>query len=151
MLLCLLPLALAYDPALARNFEGLDWSTWDQGAAAARRRQLPILAMFVDAQCTNCPRYFPAMAHHPEFRAAARNFVLVLLDESDPNFRMPPLADEEYAPRFAFFNSQGKLLPFDSYESAEYKYFYANVDQLAEAMHDVDDYLYDLRTHGWEV
>ena len=151
MFLLLLSLTLAFDPSLASNFHGLTWLTWSQGTEAARRRQLPILAMFVDAACTNCPRYFLAMAQHPEFRTFSRNFILVLLDESDPYYNMEPLANEDYAPRFAFFSPAAKLLPFHSYQSSEFKYFYANIDQLVDAMHDVDDDLYDLRAHGWEV
>ncbi|EKE37582.1 hypothetical protein ENU1_192970 [Entamoeba nuttalli P19] len=138
-----LTLSFAYDKKWEPYMGELRWYSYEEALEAAQRRKLPILAFFGGLECEQCGTYYQVFDQHPRFKALAKRFILCGLDETDVYYHMEPFNKEEYSPKFAFFDSNGKLLPFDSYDDDEHKYFYSNIDLVINAMEDVDDYMAD--------
>ncbi|KAL7721219.1 Thioredoxin domain-containing protein [Entamoeba marina] len=134
---------LGYDTKWKSVSDNQKWMNFETALEASKRRDLPIMAFFVSTDCKQCDVYFKTFDYHPQFKEIAKNFILSLLDETDVYYNMEPFDQELYAPKFAFFDSKGNLLPFDSYDNTQYKYFYSSIDMLIDAMHDVDDYWFD--------
>ncbi|ELP88261.1 hypothetical protein EIN_226240 [Entamoeba invadens IP1] len=145
-LLSLISSVYCYEEKWNSYMGEMRWHSFEGGLEEAKRRELPILAFFTADECEQCPVFFQFFNVNPRFRKLSKNFVLAALDSTDVYFTAEPFDKENYAPKFAFFDYNGKLLPFDSYESEEHKYFFGNLELLMNAMEDVDEYMFDVKS-----
>ena len=141
---CFIISVFSYDQKWEENMGELKWNSFDQALEEAKRRQLPILGFFIGLDCKLCPNYLRMFSAYPKFKEMAKRFVLAAVDETDPFYNMEPLAHEQYTPKFAFYDNNGKMLDYDNEdEFPNQKYFYSNIESILSVMEDVDDYIYE--------
>lgn len=106
------------------NDGGIQWRSYDDGIAAAKRERKPLCLVFYTEWCPHCTNY-SKMFHDPKVVEKAKSFVMVRV-EGDKNKELSGKfkPDGEYIPRTFFLSADGKLDAGLAEKRDNYKYFY---------------------------
>ena len=107
------------------NDSGIQWKSYEDGLAAAKKDNNPILLIFYTEWCPHCANYSKVF-HDPKVIEQSKNFVMVRVD-NDKNKELAKqyAPDGGYIPRTFFLSSDGQL-DADLHETRDqYKYFYS--------------------------
>ena len=118
------------------NDTTIQWQPYEQGLAAAKKDQKPIVLIVFTEWCPHCTNY-SKLFHDDKVIAQTKRFVMIRLDK-DKNAELSKkfAPDGEYIPRTYFLSSAGTLDADIHAPRAEYKYFYDEHDpgQLLASM-----------------
>ena len=118
------------------NDEGIEWRSYEEGLAEAKKSDKPICLVVYTEWCPHCQNYSKVF-HDGEIEDAAKQFVMIRLDQDQQKAvtnRYAP--DGAYIPRTLFLDSDGVLAPDIKVERKKYVYFYDEHDpaHLRKAM-----------------
>ena len=110
------------------NDTTIQWQPYEQGLAAAKKDQKPIVLIVFTEWCPHCTNY-SKLFHDDKVIAQTKRFVMIRLDK-DKNAELSKkfAPDGEYIPRTYFLSSAGTLDADLHAPRAEYKYFYDERD-----------------------
>jgi len=110
------------------NDATIQWQPYEQGLAAAKKDQKPIVLIVFTEWCPHCTNY-SKLFHDDKVIAQTKRFVMIRLDK-DKNVELSKkfAPDGEYIPRTYFLSSAGTLDADLHAPRAEYKYFYDEHD-----------------------
>lgn len=110
------------------NDTTIQWQPYEQGLAAAKKGQKPIVLIVFTEWCPHCTNY-SKLFHDDKVIAQTKRFVMIRLDK-DKNAELSKkfAPDGEYIPRTYFLSSAGTLDADLHAPRAEYKYFYDEGD-----------------------
>ena len=110
------------------NDATIQWQPYEQGLAAAKKDQKPIVLIVFTEWCPHCTNY-SKLFHDDKVIAQTKRFVMIRLDK-DKNAELSKkfAPDGEYIPRTYFLSSAGTLDADLHAPRAEYKYFYDEHD-----------------------
>lgn len=110
------------------NDSGIQWKSYDEGLALAKKEKKPIMLIFYTEWCPHCTNYSKQF-HDPKVVEKAKSFVMIRV-EGDKNKEISGQfkIDGEYIPRTFFLSSDGKLDPSLDAGRDQYKYFYDERD-----------------------
>ena len=110
------------------NDTTIQWQPYEQGLAAAKKDQKPIVLIVFTEWCPHCTNY-SKLFHDDKVIAQTKRFVMIRLDK-DKNAELSKkfAPDGEYIPRTYFLSSAGTLDADLHAPRAEYKYFYDEHD-----------------------
>jgi hypothetical protein len=138
-LLMIAVFSVATPPASAGgdwNDAKIQWQPYEQGLAAAKKDQKPVLLVLFTEWCPHCTNY-SKLFHDDKVVEQAKRFIMMRLDK-DKNAELSKkfAPDGEYIPRTYFLSSAGTLDADLHAPRAEYKYFYDEHDpaQLLASM-----------------
>jgi hypothetical protein len=118
------------------NDAKIQWQPYEQGLAAAKKDQKPVLLILFTEWCPHCTNY-SKLFHDDKVVEQAKRFIMIRLDK-DKNAELSKkfALDGEYIPRTYFLSSAGTLDADLHAPRAEYKYFYDEHDpaQLLASM-----------------
>lgn len=106
------------------NDAQVEWKSYDDGLAAAKKQGKPICMIFFTEWCPHC-RNYSGVFHDPKVVEQSKQFVMIRLDK-DKNGEISKkyAPDGEYIPRTYFLTSDGTLDPEIHAPRDQYKYFY---------------------------
>jgi protein-disulfide reductase (glutathione) len=107
------------------NDKGIQWMSYEDGLAAAKKTHRPICLIFYTTWCPHCANYSKVFSD-PEVAKKSKSFVMIHLDK-DKNQELSKQykPDGEYIPRTFFLSADGKLDESLTETRDQYKYFYA--------------------------
>ncbi len=102
----------------------VDWKSYDDGLAIAKKQRKPICLIFYTEWCPHC-RNYSGVFHDPKVVERAKQFVMIRLDK-DKNGEISKkyAPDGEYIPRTYFLKPDGTLDPEIHAPRDQFKYFY---------------------------
>ncbi|HSQ66025.1 MAG TPA: thioredoxin family protein [Polyangiaceae bacterium] len=118
------------------NPAGIDWQTFDEGLALAKKQGKRVCLVLFTTWCPHCKSYSRVFAD-PRLVARAKDFVMIRLD-ADLNDavakRYSP--DGSYVPRTFILDSDGNIQPGAVSDNPRYKHFFdeSRADPLLRAM-----------------
>jgi len=127
-----LPLAAALllaAPGLARaagdwNDAQIQWRSYADGLAEAKKESKPICLIFYTDWCPHCANYSKVF-HDPKVVAEAKDFVMIRLNgDQEKELSKQFAVDGAYIPRTFFLSSAGKLDESIHAPRDKFKYFY---------------------------
>jgi protein-disulfide reductase (glutathione) len=106
------------------NEAQIDWKSYEDGMALAKKERKPVCLIFYTEWCPHC-RNYSGVFHDPKVVERSKQFVMIRLDK-DKNREISAkyVPDGEYIPRTYFLTADGVLDPEIHAPRAEYKYFY---------------------------
>lgn len=130
--IALLPLALLVALSIATtalaggdwNDKQIDWQSYEDGLAEAKKSNKPICLIFYTEWCPHCTNYSKVF-HDPKVVEKAKDFVMIRVD-ADQN---KPLGqkyalDGSYIPRTYFLAPDGTIAADIHAPREQFKYFY---------------------------
>ena len=106
------------------NDSQIQWKSYDEGLALAKKEKKPICLVFFTEWCPHC-RNYSGVFHDPKVVEKSKEFVMIRLDKDKNGELSKKFApDGEYIPRTYFLTSDGTLDAEIHAPRAEYKYFY---------------------------
>ena len=110
------------------NDKQVQWRSYDDGLAAAKKEKKPICLIFFTEWCPHCTNY-SGVFHDTKVVEMAKKFVMIRLDK-DKNGELSKkyTPDGEYIPRTYFLSSQGELEASLHTPRPQYQYFYDEKD-----------------------
>ena len=107
------------------NDKDIQWMSYDDGLAAAKKTHRPICLIFYTTWCPHCANYSKVFSD-PDVVKKAKSFVMVRVDK-DKNQELGKQfkPDGEYIPRTYFLAADGKLDESLTETREQFKYFYA--------------------------
>ena len=137
-----LALALAVVAMLARstsswagaedwNDANIQWMSYEDGLAAAKKDHRPICLIFYTTWCPHCANYSKVFSSS-EVVKKSKSFVMVRLDK-DKNTELSKKysPDGEYIPRTYFLSPDGQLDASLAETRDQFKYFYSESEPTA--------------------
>lgn len=114
----------------------VDWKTWDDGIAQAKKEKKPICLVVYTKWCPRCRELAPMFASN-EIAKLSKNFVMIRQDrDQTPAWLQQYAQTGAYIPRVLFLSSTGRLNAEITSGIAKYPYFYtsAQAPQLVASM-----------------
>jgi thiol-disulfide isomerase/thioredoxin len=138
---------LTRTPAIAGgdwNDQGIKWQSYDDGLAAAKKDNKPIVLIVYTEWCPHCANY-SGVFHDAKVVERSKKFVMIRLDK-DKNAELSKkyAPDGEYIPRTYFLSPAGDLDADIHAPRPQYKYFYdekeaasvlAGMDEALKKLH----------------
>ena len=126
------------------NDAQMNWKSYDEGLALAKKEKKPICLIFFTEWCPHCQNY-SGVFHDPKVVETSKQFVMIRLDK-DKNAELSKqfAPDGEYIPRTYFLSSAGTLDPSIHAARPNFQYFYdekdpasllAGMDQALRKLH----------------
>ncbi len=106
------------------NDQQMQWRSFEDGLAVAKKEKKPICLIFFTEWCPHCTNY-SGVFHDGKVVDMAKKFVMVRLDK-DKNAELSKkyAPDGEYIPRTYFLSASGALEGSLHAPRAQYQYFY---------------------------
>lgn len=133
------PPAIAADATEAWNPSGIDWKSFDEGLAVAKKARKPVCLVMYGTWCEHCRNYSHVFSD-PRLVERAKDFVMIHVDvdanEAISNRYKP---DGAYVPRTFILDSDGNVDPSAQSSHPRYKHFFdeLHADSLLIVMNDV--------------
>jgi hypothetical protein len=106
------------------NDANIQWKSYEQGLAMAKKENKPVCLVFYTEWCAHCVNY-SKIFHDAKVVEQAKQFVMIRMDkDKHKNVSKKFAPDGEYIPRTYFLSSAGKLDPSIHAPRDRYKYFY---------------------------
>jgi len=126
------------------NDAAIQWRSYEEGLAAAKKEKKPVCLIFFTEWCPHCTRY-SGVFHDPKVVEKAKSFVMIRLDK-DKNTALSAKhkPDGEYIPRTYFLSPAGEFAADIHAPRDKYQYFYNEADP-AELLASMDTALKKLQ------
>jgi len=126
------------------NDAAIQWRSYEEGLAAAKKEKKPVCLIFFTEWCPHCTRY-SGVFHDPKVVEKAKSFVMIRLDK-DKNTELSAKhkPDGEYIPRTYFLSPGGEFAADIHAPRDKYQYFYNEADP-AELLASMDTALKKLQ------
>jgi thiol:disulfide interchange protein len=110
-------------PAADWNASGVAWLPYDEGLAAGKARNLPIVLVFYTDWCPHCHNY-SRLFHDPEVARLSSRFVMIRV-ERDGHRELSARydIDGDYIPRTFFLTPSGAVLTELTSDNEDFLYF----------------------------
>ena len=110
------------------NDVNVQWMSYEDGLAAAKKEHRPICLIFYTTWCPHCANY-SKLFKDSKIVEKTKSFVMIRLDK-DKNTELSQKykPDGEYIPRTFFLSADGTLDESLAEQRAQYKYFYSESD-----------------------
>jgi protein-disulfide reductase (glutathione) len=110
------------------NDANIQWMSYENGLAAAKKSHRPICLIFYTTWCPHCANYSKVFSN-ADVVQKAKSFVMIRLDK-DKNQALSKQysPDGEYIPRTYFLSADGKLDTGLTESRSQFKYFYSESD-----------------------
>ena len=106
------------------NDGAVKWRSYEDGLAAAKKENKPILLIVYTEWCPHCANY-SGVFHDPKVVEEVQKFVLIRIDKDKyPDISKKYAPDGEYNPRSYFLKPDGTLDAEIHAPREQYKYFY---------------------------
>lgn len=106
------------------NDKGIQWRTYDDGLAEAKKSGKPVLLIFYTDWCPHCTRY-SGVFHDAQVIDKAKSFVMVRVNKDDNAALSGKHApDGQYIPRTFFLKPDGTFMESIKTPRDKYQYFY---------------------------
>lgn len=110
------------------NDANIQWLSFDDGLAAAKKEKRPICLIIYTTWCPHCANYSKVFSD-PEVVKKSKSFVMVRIDkDKNPELSKKYSPDGEYIPRTLFLSPKGDLDASLTETRPQYKYFYSEHD-----------------------
>ena len=126
------------------NDAAIQWRSYEEGLAAAKKEKKPICLVFFTEWCPHCTRY-SGVFHNPKVVEKAKSFVMIRLDkDKNTGLSAKHKPDGEYIPRTYFLSPAGEFAADIHAPRDKYQYFYNEADP-AELLASMDTALKKLQ------
>ena len=106
------------------NDAQIDWKSYDDGLAEAKKANKPVCLIFYTDWCPHCTNY-SGVFHDPKVVEKTKQFVMIRLNkDQQPDLSAKYAPDGQYIPRTYFLSSKGELVPEIHAPRDKFKYFY---------------------------
>jgi hypothetical protein len=118
------------------NPKQIDWKSWDDGLALAKKQHKPICLTLFTTWCQHCKNYSHVFGD-VRLVMMARSFVMIRLDaDKETKVAKQYSPDGEYVPRTFILDSVGNINPKGNSDHPRYAHFFdeMHADSLIDAM-----------------
>ncbi len=122
------------------NDGGIEWRSYADGLAEAKKSSKPVLLIFFTEWCPHCTKY-SGLFHDEKVVAKAKDFVMIRLDkdkEAELSGKYAP--DGQYIPRTFFLSPSGDVLSSIKAPREKYQHFF-NPQESGELLAAMDSAL----------